>query len=508
MSFSTSQAKRVLVLWYHDKRVDLLIPKDDVKKYPKAVLSITTEPVHKLRAGGPRSTCSSASKTESEWTIGARSSASLLSHRPGNKGKCATGESSLETSSIWSGPRAPSDVSITKSVADARSACQASVCKTRRSDAALAKPNVRSVAAGNPTARSQGSQKQGRSVCSSRSNRVGEALPSSLPPCLELLALVNFLHAPRSEKPLTLRVMLRARICQDVRPGDLASRVNRLRRHPPKPSMPPLLLFTLTAPSRLHGRRKLNAADASGVTARSIILKSHRPSLCLRVSRVNEPHMRTLCLRLTMVSIFIGSVPCAVWRYTRTMPTSCASPVLPNIRHNTNGSTTLGFLGKNSVPLIMKTVPARVRAPNCLHVPATFFEDIKEMQQQGIRFLWWPRRRGHCKHLKRQSNFIARMRPAWVCEKCGATSLEKQAAIKRAKVGCPLKNKPSTFSLSKCKTLLKHRISALTKLRGDYCKLAPSSKRRAAELLLFDKALECFGGFQFLAFRLQIATIN
>ena len=78
MSFRTSQAKRVLVLWYHDKHVDLLIPREDIKKYPDAVLNITTGPVHKLRAGGPRSTCSHVSKTASEWTIGARSSASLL----------------------------------------------------------------------------------------------------------------------------------------------------------------------------------------------------------------------------------------------------------------------------------------------------------------------------------------------------------------------------------------------------------------------------------------------
>ena len=97
MSFRTSQAKRVLVLWYHDKHIDLLIPKEDVRKYPQAVLSITTGPVHKLRAGG-RSTCSRTSKTASEWTIGARSSASL--------------DMPFDRSSVWS--RAPSDISLRK----------------------------------------------------------------------------------------------------------------------------------------------------------------------------------------------------------------------------------------------------------------------------------------------------------------------------------------------------------------------------------------------------------
>ena len=113
MSFRTSQAKRIIVLWYHDKHIDLLIPKDAVRKYPQAVLNITTGPVHKLRAGG-RSTCSKASKTASVWTIGARSSVSL------DKG--------LDRSSVWS--RAPSDLTLCAqpqvSTGTAKTACSSS----------------------------------------------------------------------------------------------------------------------------------------------------------------------------------------------------------------------------------------------------------------------------------------------------------------------------------------------------------------------------------------------
>ena len=77
MSFRTMQAKRILVLWYEDKRIDLLLPKNDIKKYPDAVVNITKGPVSKLRAGGPRSTSGRVSRTASEWTIGARSGVSL-----------------------------------------------------------------------------------------------------------------------------------------------------------------------------------------------------------------------------------------------------------------------------------------------------------------------------------------------------------------------------------------------------------------------------------------------
>ena len=117
MSFRTSQAKRVIVLWYHDKHIDLLIPKDDVRKYPQAVLNITTGPVHKLRAGGARSTCSRTSQAESTWTIGARSGITL--------------DKKSGKASMWS--KAPSDVSLCK-LAQVSQGKPKSVCASRRSE--------------------------------------------------------------------------------------------------------------------------------------------------------------------------------------------------------------------------------------------------------------------------------------------------------------------------------------------------------------------------------------
>ena len=151
------------------QHVDLLIPKDDTKKYPEAVLSITTGPVHKLRAGGPNSTCSRASKSASEWTIGARSSASLLSHKSGSKK--GTANDPLDFSSVWS--RAPSDASfqtqnVMTSEAKAKTRCNSS-------DRSLQDPasGLRGV--------------KGKVVFNGRSNRRGDAEPASLspsaPPC-------------------------------------------------------------------------------------------------------------------------------------------------------------------------------------------------------------------------------------------------------------------------------------------------------------------------------------
>ena len=401
MSFRTSQAKRVLVLWYRDKHVDLLIPKDDVKKYPEAVLSITTGPVHKLRAGGPRSTCSSASKTESEWTIGARSSASLLSHRPGNKGKCATGESSLETSSIWSGPRAPSDVSITKSVADARSACQASVCKTRRSDATLAKPNVRSVAAGNPTARSQGSQKQGRSVCSSRSNRVGEALPSSLPgaSCIDQLS-----SCAKKRKAFDIESDAESQDlsgCQAGRPrkqSKPAAQTPAKAEHASFVAVCPHCPFKVAWPTQAQCRRCL----------RYHCKKHHPEKPPPKPLPKSKPGKRASYEDLVRAPddgehLYWQCSLCSVAIHQDDADKLCESSLAKHkAQHKRKHYPRLSWKKWHALDYedrACKGVRTKLFART-----SNFFEDIKEMQQQGIRFLWWPRRRGHCKHLKRQSN--------------------------------------------------------------------------------------------------------
>ena len=493
MSFRTSQAKRVLVLWYHDKHVDLLIPKDDVKKYPEAVLSITTGPVHKL--GGPRSTCSRASKTESVWTIGARSGASLMSRRTGNGGKCVTGDNSLETSSIWSGPRAPSDMSITKSVAGARSTCQASVNKprSRKSDATLAKPNVRSVSAGSTKAKIQDPQKQGGSVCSSRSNRVGEALPSPLhrsscvdpPLCTKKRKAADFESDAESQD---LSGCHAGRPSKQHKP---AERSPAKTEHASFVAICPYCPFKVSWPTQAQSRGCLRHHCKKHHPAKPLPKPMPRRKTGKRASYENLVRVfddgESLYWQCSLCRMAIHQDDADKF--------SESSLAKHKAQHKRKHHPRLSWKKWRALDYedrACKGVRTKLFART-----SNFFEEIKEMQQQGIRFLWWPRRRGHCKHLKRQSNFIVRMRPAWVCERCGTTTLEKQNAIKHAKFGCPHKNKSSTFSLAKSKNLLKHRISTLTKLRQDYCKLAPSSKRRTAELLLFDKALECFRGFLF-----------
>ena len=510
MSFRTSQAKRVLVLWYQDKHVDLLIPKEDIKKYPEAVLSITTGPVHKLRAGGPRShsrhvsktksggprsTSSRASKTESVWTIGARSSASLLSQSNGNRGKGATDDRSLETSSMWSGPRAPSDVSITQGVAKARSTCCASACKTRshKSDATLAKPNVRSVSAGSTKAKIQDPQKQGGSVCSSRSNRVGEALPSSLPrnSCLDPSSCTKKRKAVDVESDAEsqdLSGCQAGRPCKQHKP---AERSPAKTEHASFMTICPYCPFKVSWPTQAQSRGCLRHHCKKHHPAKPLPKPMPRRKTGKRASYENLVRVfdegESLYWQCSLCRMAIHQDDADKF--------SESSLAKHKAQHKRKHHPRLSWKKWRALDYedrACKGVRTKLFART-----SNFFEEIKEMQQQGIRFLWWPRRRGHCKHLKRQSNFIARMRPAWVCERCGTTTLEKQNAIKHAKFGCPHKNKSSTFSLAKSKNLLKHRISTLTKLRQDYCKLAPSSKRRTAELLLFDKALECFRGFLF-----------
>ena len=159
MSFRSTQAKRILVLWYHDKHIDLLLPKNDLKKYPDAVVNITKGPVSKLRAGGPCSTSSRTSKAASVWTVGARSSVSLIKSAAGKTVNVSADTAHLDTYSVWS--RVPSDASLQKLV-------------SRVSDRG-AKPVQTSSS-------SWGRGSVEKVVFSGRSNRIGDALPTSPPP--------------------------------------------------------------------------------------------------------------------------------------------------------------------------------------------------------------------------------------------------------------------------------------------------------------------------------------
>ena len=125
------------------------------------------------------------------------------------------------------------------------------------------------------------------------------------------------------------------------------------------------------------------------------------------------------------------------------------------------------------------------------------FGDMAAMLSKGFHFLWWPRDKGFCKNLKQQSCYIARMRPTWVCIKCGNTFLNKKDAIEHAKRICPFLHPKSALSIKWCRSLLRRRVRDLAKLRGRYCASAPESDRRTFDLALFDKVLEYFGGFNF-----------
>ena len=125
------------------------------------------------------------------------------------------------------------------------------------------------------------------------------------------------------------------------------------------------------------------------------------------------------------------------------------------------------------------------------------FGEIAEMQKLGFQFLWWPRAKGHCKNLKQQSRYIARMHPTWVCKQCGNTFLNRKEAVAHIKKKCPFLHSTSALSIKWCRSLLRHRIRVLAKLRDKFCAAAPESERKNCDLLLFDKALEHFGGFRF-----------
>ena len=169
MSFRASQAKRILVLWYENKHVDLLLPKSDIKRYPDAVVNITKGPVSKLRAGGPRSMSSRASKAASGWTIGARSSTSLIKSAAGGKVSRPADMKHLDTSSVWS--KTPSDATLQKLA-----------LKVSEGGAKSVQHNSSASSKGLTVGSSRGRVSRGKVVCSGRSNRFGDAVPTFSPP--------------------------------------------------------------------------------------------------------------------------------------------------------------------------------------------------------------------------------------------------------------------------------------------------------------------------------------
>ncbi|CAE7824121.1 gcs-1 [Symbiodinium sp. CCMP2592] len=127
-----SKAAKMLVLWYEDNHVDLMLPPEGHKKYPSEYAQITAGPVFGLRAGGrgPPSvfTASSAacvrSQPSSQWTSvmdgeGAKSQARPASvwttSMPASASGSAAGRPSIEAQPSLQGRRPRSQVSQARS---------------------------------------------------------------------------------------------------------------------------------------------------------------------------------------------------------------------------------------------------------------------------------------------------------------------------------------------------------------------------------------------------------
>ena len=472
MSFRTSQAKRVIVLWYHDKHIDLLVPKDDVRKYPQAVLNITTGPVHKLRAGGARSTCSRASKAGSEWTVGARSSISL--------------DKPLDKASVWS--RAPSDASIRKNPLVSQGRAK-SVCS--KSSGSLLVSTSRSVGAGGF---------KGKVVFSGRSNRRGDALPASSPPTprvsqhsqVEAEAPVPKVGAKASGKRKLTRTESDA--SQDLSGCVAEPPVKRKYsaaecRHEGDsfPVRCPLCPFRTSVRTFKLVRQYL----------RDHYAKHHRDA------ELPEPAPRKKVSYLDLIRVQDGKAQvhwqcplCPMAMLKEDAEKMCEPSIAKHTaQHKRKHHPKTRWTAWRRLDYEARAAKL-VRTKMCARISNSFGE-IAEMLTLGFTFLWWPRAKGYCKNLKQQSRFIARMRPTWVCKHCGNTFLCKKEAVTHAKRICPFLHPTSALSITSCRRLLRRRVRVLAKLRDKYCASAPSSERREADLLLFDKALEHFGAFHF-----------
>ena len=473
MSFRTSQAKRVLVLWYQDKHVDLLIPKADTKRYPEAVLSITTGPVHKLRAGGPRSTCSRASKSASEWTIGARSSVSLPSRKPGSKaGKVGD---TFDTASVWS--RAPSDASLLHQTALSSKAKAKDVCNS--SDRTL-QQHVSGVSGIN-----------GRVEFSGRSNRRGDAKPASLSLSAPFKATSQAKadsHAAQVAKSTSCKRQLTRTAsdasqdlsgCNEERPAKRVYRAADCRRDETAfPVKCPLCPYKNSVSTFTAVRRHL----------RDHYKKHHRDAeLPPPAARRKASYQNLVRVHDDKAQVHWKCPLCPMAMLKEDADQMCESSVAKHKRqhkrkhHPKTRWTTWRKLDYESRAAKGVRTKLFARASNSLG-------EIAEMQALGFDFLWWPRARGFCKNLKQQSNYVARMHPAWVCKQCGNTYKEKPEAVKHAKRICPFSHPKSALTLKWCRSLLRHRIRVLAKLRDKYVASAPESDRKNCDLVLFDKA--------------------
>ena len=471
MSFRTSQAKRVIVLWYHDKHIDLLIPKDDVRKYPQAVLNITIGPVHKLRAGGARSTCSRASKAESVWTVGARSSISF--------------DKTSDKASVWS--RAPSDASLRKTErmpqGKARSVCsKASESKQVSCSGA-----------------SRDGDSKGKAVFSGRSNRRGDAVPASssssprVPQCrqAEAEAKVSKSDARASGKRKLART--ESDTSQDLSgcvaepPAKRIYRaVERRREGDSFPVKCPLCPY----------RTSVRAFKFVRLYLRSHYAAHHRGVELAPAPRRKASYLNLVRLQDDKAQVHWQCPLCPMAMLKEDAEQMCESSVAKHkMQHKRKFHPKTRWTTWRKLDYESRAAKV-VRTKLYAHVSNSFGE-ISEMQNLGFQFFWWPRAKGFCKNLKQQSRYLARMHPTGVCKHCGNTFLNKKEAVAHAKRICPFLHPKSALTIKSCRRLLRHRVRVLAKLRDKYCASAPESERRNSDLVLFDKAIDHFGSLRF-----------
>ena len=480
MSFRTSQAKRILVLWYENKHVDLLLPKSDIKKYPEAVVNITKGPVSKLRAGGPCSTSSRASKAASGWTIGARSSDSLIKSATRSSASRIADIKHLDTSSVWS--RAPSDATLQKLAPKiSKGGAKSEHDKSSFSSKGLTSGSARGRGFGEKV------------VCSGRSNRLGEALPASSPPLPVPSASSRGKEHPRASCKRKL-AKADSDCSQDLSGCNDMPQTKRIYRAAELkiegdafPVKCPLCPYKSSASSFRYVRQCLRGHYA----------KHHRGVA------LPAPQPRRKASYEDLVRVHTGNVQihwkcplCPMAVLKEDAEKMCESSVAKHKTHHKRKHhpkirwATWRKLDYEARAAKVVRTRLYARTTNSL-------SEISEMQDKGFNFLWWPRARGFCKNIKQQSPYIARMKPTWVCKQCGNTFLAKKDAIAHAKRICPFLHPQSAMSVKWCRRLLQHRIRVLAKLRDKFCASAPESDRKRCDLVLFDKALEHFGSFHF-----------
>ena len=406
--------------------------------------------------------CSRASKTESEWTIGARSSVSF--------------DKDLDKSSVWS--RAPSDISLYKPPKVAGSKGGSS-----SSRGSLNVPGSGSLGVGGS---------EGKVVFNGRSNRRGDALPTTPLPSPRVLRRSHAdaeVKVPKSEARVSCKRKLTSTEseasqdlsgCVEEQPAKRIYRAVDCRREGNSfPVKCPLCPHKTSVAVRKYLRNHY-AKHHRGVELPKPLPR--RKASYLNLVRVQESNAlihwkRPLCpmamLKEDSEQMCEFSVAKHKAQHKRT--------------HHPKTWRKLDYESRAA-----KGVRTKLSART-----SDSFGDIAEMKNLGFNFLWWPRAKGFCKNLKQQSCYIARMRPAWVCQQCGNALLSKKEAVEHAKRVCPFLHPKSTLNIKWCRSLLKRRIRVLAKLRDKFCASAPASDRKKFDLDLFDKALDHFGSFRF-----------